>query len=208
MTATAQDEGCCQNYRTDLEFATLPDSRRAMSLRKRWWRLKRSLWYARVWGPVGYLKRVSSSGAKVKHISVHDPHETGTPMANATDGTLDLQPGDLVEVRSEKEILDTLDGEGKLRGLRFTTEMRPFCGKQFTVYKRVRKICIETTGEIRTIKWPTVILEGVICDGSAHNGCDRSCFHFWREEWLRRASSQAAVMNPGIARPELVQASS
>jgi hypothetical protein len=97
-----------------------------------------------------------------------------------------LQPGDLVEVRSAKEIFATLDGQDKLRGLRFNPEMEKFCGKRFRVYKRMNKIILETTGELRSIKTPTVLLEGVFCDGKAHGGCDRSCFCFWRENWLKK----------------------
>ena len=50
----------------------------------------------------------------------------------------------------------------------------------------LEKIIIETTGEMRPISTPTVLLEGVFCDGSAHGGCDRTCFCFWREGWLKR----------------------
>jgi len=32
-----------------------------------------------------------------------------------------------------------------------------------------------------------ILLDGVICAGTAEFGpCDRSCMHFWREEWLER----------------------
>jgi hypothetical protein len=31
------------------------------------------------------------------------------------------------------------------------------------------------------------ILDGVICNGTEDFGpCDRSCFFFWREEWLEK----------------------
>ena len=99
--------------------------------------------------------------------------------------TLNLQPGELVEVLSEDEIRSTLDSNGKLKGLAFMPEMKKYCEKRFKVYKRLEKIVLETTGEMRNIK-NTVLLVGVICDGSAHFGCDRSCFCFWREAWLRR----------------------
>jgi hypothetical protein len=101
---------------------------------------------------------------------------------------LNLQPGEWVEVRSVKEIFATLDKRGKLRGLQFTPEMVKFCGKRLRVYKKLDKIILEATGELRKIRSPTVLLEGVFCDGKAHAGCDRSCFCFWREEWLRRVS--------------------
>lgn len=105
---------------------------------------------------------------------------------------LHLQPGELVEVLSEDEIHYTLDDKGRLRGLEFIPEMRKFCGKQFRVYKRLEDIILETTGEIRKIK-NTVLLEGAICDGSEHFGCDRSCFCFWREAWLKRVPSETTA---------------
>lgn len=102
---------------------------------------------------------------------------------------LNLQQGELVEIRSEQEILATLDEKGKLRGLSFMPEMKKYCGKRFRVYKRLEKITLETTGEMRKIK-DTVLLEGALCDGSAHFGCDRSCFCFWREAWLKRINDK------------------
>jgi hypothetical protein len=103
--------------------------------------------------------------------------------------SLALKAGDWVEVRSAKEIFPTLDQHGKLKGLSFTPEMVKFCGKRFIVFKRLENIILESTGELRRIKSPTLILEGVFCDGKAHGKCDRSCFCFWREAWLRRIAS-------------------
>jgi hypothetical protein len=111
------------------------------------------------------------------------------------EGSLGLQPGELVEVRSVKEIFATLDQQGKLNGLAFNREMAKFCGKRFRVYRRLEKIILESTGELRTIKTPTVMLEGVFCNGEAHGKCDRSCFCFWREAWLRRASPDSPKRN-------------
>ncbi len=98
---------------------------------------------------------------------------------------LNLQPGEIAEVRSEEEIAETLDENGKNGGLWFMPEMRRYYGQRFKVYKRVERIIMEATGEYRRMK-NTVLLEGVICDGSEHHGCDRSCFHYWRESWLKR----------------------
>jgi len=103
-----------------------------------------------------------------------------TPTAS-----LDLQPGDLVEVKSFPEILRTLDSSGKNRGLEFTLEMQKFCGKRFRVKKRLDRMIIEKTGEMRQIA-NTVLLDGVTCDGEYHGGCTRRCYHFWREIWLRK----------------------
>ena len=105
----------------------------------------------------------------------------------ATDGAvLNLQPGELVAVKSEEEIRETFDGKNSSKGLLFLPEMKDYCGKQFRVFKRLERMMIESSGEIRRVK-NTVLLEGVMCDGSKHNGCDRSCFFYWREAWLRKA---------------------
>ena len=104
----------------------------------------------------------------------------------AYDEVLGLEPGELVEVKSEREILATLDADGKNRGLLWMRGMRSHCGKRYRVFKRVETIMLESNGKLRRMR-NTVLLEGVMCDGSEFFGCDRSCFMFWREAWLRRA---------------------
>src|SRR5664279_493941 len=102
--------------------------------------------------------------------------------------TLNFRPGDLVEVKSPGEILQTLDGDGALDRLPFMPEMVDFCGKRFRVSKRVVKTCYYgTTSGMR--KFPAedvVLLEGLRCSGEAHDGCQKSCTIFWREAWLHR----------------------
>lgn len=98
---------------------------------------------------------------------------------------LGLQPGEMVEVKSVDEILATLDDQRRHKGLLWMTGMAKYCGKQYRVYQRVERITLESNGEQRTMK-NTVLLEGVMCDGREFGDCDRSCFHFWREAWLRR----------------------
>lgn len=117
-------------------------------------------------------------------------HDTN-PSAVARKGVmplevLDLQPGEYVQVRSLEEIRSTLDEEERYKGLYFMPEMEEFCGKKFRVFKKVRSITLESNGEVRKLKSPTVFLEGVYCDGKRHNNCDRSCLLFWREAWLKR----------------------
>lgn len=48
---------------------------------------------------------------------------------------LNLRVGELVEVRSEAEILATLDENGELENLPFMPEMLQFCGQRFRVDK-------------------------------------------------------------------------
>src|SRR6266540_4261362 len=97
---------------------------------------------------------------------------------------LGLRAGELVEVRSEAEILATLDEKGELDSLPFMPEMRQFCGGRFRVYKRAVKLCdtISWTGMYRMEN--AVHLEGVRCDGQAHGGCQAGCNTYWKEAWL------------------------
>jgi len=96
-----------------------------------------------------------------------------------------LQPGELVEVKSKEEILETLDFRGRNRGLSVTDEMLKYCGGRFRVMKRVNQMVSERVKKVRKIS-DTVILEGVTCDGSDHLDCPRRCYCLWREIWLKR----------------------
>jgi len=111
----------------------------------------------------------------------------GSGHARSTTGQepLVLQPGELVEVKSVDEILATLDPRRRHKGLLWMTGMRKYCGKRYRVYRRVQRITLESNGEMRNMK-DTVLLDGVMCDGREFGGCDRCCFHFWREVWLKR----------------------
>ncbi len=65
--------------------------------------------------------------------------------------------------------------------------MRGFAGKRYRVFKRVESIFLEESKQRRTLK-NTVLLEAVYCPGVTFR-CDRSCFLFWKEAWLRRTSA-------------------
>jgi hypothetical protein len=54
---------------------------------------------------------------------------------------MSLRVGDWVEVRSQAEILATLDERGCLDGLPFMPQMVDFCGRRFQVVKRSHKLC-------------------------------------------------------------------
>jgi hypothetical protein len=104
---------------------------------------------------------------------------------------LGLRPGDLVRVKSYEEILAMLDGRLLNRGLSFDAELVPFCGKVFHVSTCVERFVDEKTGQLRRMKTPAVILEGVSCK-SLYSGrrifCPRSIHLWWREIWLERVS--------------------
>jgi len=99
-----------------------------------------------------------------------------------------LEAGELVEVRPFKEILHTLNKQGKNKGLKFTLDMKQYCGKQFKVRNKLEKMIREETGEMLEIK-NTVILEEATCTYPyLFAGCPRAEFHYWREIWLRRVN--------------------
>lgn len=149
-----------------------------------------TLWYLQNRGLLYTLERGSSrASSRISRIQWLRKKVTARDKNREYYEVLNLQPGELVEVKSEKEIRETLDRKGKNRGLEFMPEMRKYCGKRFKVYKRLGKIILESTGEIRRIR-NTVLLDGVVCDGSEHLNCDRSCFHYWREAWLERVNEQ------------------
>lgn len=114
---------------------------------------------------------------------------------------LDLKPGELVRVKAEREIAATLDRTGKNRGLSFTVEMVPCCGKTFTVLRRIERSIHEPTRRLIELKH-TVILKGVTCDGChiLRGGCPRETFHFWREAWLTRLEDTDARSTEGRSR--------
>lgn len=101
---------------------------------------------------------------------------------------LDLQPGELVEVKSYREILDTLDASGRNRGMTFDAEMTPYCGKQFRVHRRIDQIIDEPTGRLVKLPNPCIVLDNVICTAKYHRFCPRSTNPYWREIWLRRVT--------------------
>jgi hypothetical protein len=107
------------------------------------------------------------------------------------------RPGQTVWVRGLKDILGTLDSDGKLDGLPFMPEMLPYCGRSFRVSCRPNRTCVEGAGicEFDDV----VFLDGLRCDGSAHDGCQRRCLLFWREAWLSDEPTAAAAHNPADA---------
>jgi len=102
---------------------------------------------------------------------------------------LNLCEGELVEVKPYEEIRQTLNHEGKNRGMRYDIEMQPFSGRQFRVAKRVTRIIDEVTGEMLEMKTPSIILEGGYCPAKFSRlrlFCPRRLPGFYRENWLRR----------------------
>jgi len=110
----------------------------------------------------------------------------GEPQPTAN---LNLQPGDLVRVKSHDEILATLDTRCMNLGLWFGDEMVPYCGRTYRVIARVKSFVDERTGRIKSLKTPAVMLADVACQ-SRFSGCRMFCprgiYAWWREVWLER----------------------
>jgi hypothetical protein len=109
----------------------------------------------------------------------------GKPGKTPT-GTLDLQPGELVRIRSRQEIVGTLNDERLNRGLGFEEEMARHCGRTVRVVARVERCLDERTGELLQMKNPCIALESVFCEGMYSVNCPREFVPFWREIWLER----------------------
>jgi hypothetical protein len=113
---------------------------------------------------------------------------------------LGLQPGELVRVKSKREIAQFVDETGGNRGLSFDWEMVPHCGRTYRVKDRVQRIIDETTGTMIEMKRDCLILEGVACSGDLSDGrwfCPRAIYPYWRESWLRRVEDGARPSTEG-----------
>ena len=126
---------------------------------------------------------------KAAHISGHKSWRfvAGPGTYNGTRSTVNLQPGDLVRVKSLDCIRQTLDADGKHQHLLFAPSMAEFCGSVMRVQKRVERIILEGTPKQREIR-DTVLLEGATCDGVCHRLCPRQSLLFWRECWLEKVN--------------------
>jgi len=97
-----------------------------------------------------------------------------------------IEEGSRVRVRSKEEIQSTLNRWNQLNRCSFMEEMWPYCGTTQRVLKRVGKFLDERDYLIKKCRG-VLILDGVMCQGTKDFGaCDRSCFFFWREEWLEK----------------------
>lgn len=110
------------------------------------------------------------------------PTKLSFPTTDRLKKQRSYRPGQTVWVRGMKDILQTLDSEGKLDGLPFMPEMLPYCGRSFRVSCRPNRTCVEGAGICEFED--AVFLDGLRCDGSAHDGCQRRCLLFWRAAWL------------------------
>jgi hypothetical protein len=126
------------------------------------------------------------------------PAGSKTPVS-----TLNLQPGELVRVKSYEHILETITDQGINRGMSFDAEMVPFCGKTYRVLARINRIINEKTGKMQSMKTACIILEDVVCTAcyaAFRRFCPRAIFPYWREIWLERVEPSAVGDPAGTQR--------
>ena len=162
----------------------------------------------RWWDPRQYVKDLSSRNVRPLDLVLYliiagfnavmrlhwrgrpYPYVRGLAGEKTPTEILNLQPGELVQVRSKNEIMRTINIHRRNRGLSFDVEMVPYCGRTFRVLSRVEKIIDEKTGRMIRMPSACLILEGVTCGGCLSTNrlfCPRSIYPYWHEIWLRRA---------------------
>jgi hypothetical protein len=107
------------------------------------------------------------------------------PLTRTPVGALQLQRGELVEIKSLEEMTETLDVRGRNRGLVCDIELKALCGSQYRVLGRLDRMISEPTGEMRKVE-ATVILGNTCMCARVVGGCPRQDYCYWRELWLRR----------------------
>jgi hypothetical protein len=172
------------------------------------WRLLTGSIYAALFTLYCYLPSFGLGGQAKRFTRAYDaaqrlyggipfPRYRGTIPADqpAPSATLDLQPGELVRVKSYEDILSTIDVNNRNRGLSFDAEMVPYCGRTFRVRSRVTTFVNEKTGLINRLRGPAVILDNVWCNSrysDCRMQCPRAIFPWWREIWLERVTGDTS----------------
>jgi hypothetical protein len=118
------------------------------------------------------------------------------PHKRTPSESLGLKPGEVVRVKSRRQILETLDQKSCNRGMSICLEVTRCCGREAEVRYRVDRLIDERTGTMREIT-DTVTLqnfrpnktlgEECLCHGQLGD-CPRGELMYWREIWLERVN--------------------
>jgi hypothetical protein len=143
----------------------------------------------RAYGIANTADSILPSGPGVGFDSADVP-ENDSNIAAGDHGRASFNSGEIVTIRPFEEILKTLDPGGRCDGLQFMPGMKKYCGRQARVLKRVRLIFDERLWKMVKTRH-TYLLEEITCDGRDvfdGEGCDRTCYFFWKDKWLRKIS--------------------
>jgi hypothetical protein len=127
---------------------------------------------------------------KIYYSTEHLIHKKGYSSVHVAAGNFRqesvLKKGDVVRVRSLEQIKSTLDPFNELKGCSFLPEMNKYCDTEQRIYKSMQYFLDERDYKIKKTRG-IILLEDITCTGTPVFGpCDRSCFLFWREEWLEK----------------------
>jgi hypothetical protein len=181
---------------------------------------------ARVWDPRGYLREWTTGNVGPRQFLrvmcrallketlrklglVRAVHVPGTATRAPEEAPLHLQPGELVRVKTRRQVAATLDREGRHLGLWFDNEMLPYCGGEYRVRQRISRFIDDRDGRMVRLKTPGVTLDEVTCSGTRSLGrwfCPRAILPFWRECWLERVGVDPVVPGPAPAPGRVVLA--
>jgi hypothetical protein len=102
-----------------------------------------------------------------------------------------FRAGDWIVVKSQDDILSSLDRSGELGALPLMAEMLQYCGQRLQVSAVAHKTCdtMNKSGGRRVEN--AVHLKGIRCNGSAHGGCQAGCLIFWKMDWLKASTGSA-----------------
>jgi hypothetical protein len=106
---------------------------------------------------------------------------------------LNLQPGELVRVKSHEEILKTVTFSNINRGMCWDAELVPYCGGTYRVLKRVNRLIDEKTSKMVEMKTACIILDSVVCQARYSDCrmlCPKAMYPYWREIWLERVNPE------------------
>jgi hypothetical protein len=194
IAVTGETTYCCQS--TELNKATTP---------LQWWDLTQYFRELRS-GNVRLAEFIRVIGLAVFNAL---QRHTGGRVCPSIQGSLtktptsvmNLQAGDIVQVKTKEDIEGTLDTSRKNRGLLFDREMVKYCGGRYRVLRRVEKIIDEKSRKLIQLPRDCIVLDGVTCRGDVSRNrlfCPRSIYPYWREIWLTRLDDdQRGRESPG-----------
>jgi hypothetical protein len=152
-------------------------------------RLKRLL--ARVWNNLVKKTLKKGYGLYISWASRRTQKPGEGEISASQSSMINFAAGDIVRVRSRKEIHATLNPWKELRGCAFLESMWQYCGTTQRVLTPLEQFLDERDYKVKKVRG-VVLLEGIICHGTPVFGrCDRCCHLFWRMEWLEKVDGQA-----------------
>jgi len=135
---------------------------------------------------------------------VHGQQWLRGPHQRTPTVSLNLEPGEIVQVKNRAQIVATLDRLRRNRGLGICYEMTRCCGGEAEVRGRLDRVIDEKTGKMREV-CNTVTLRNVrskmttlgdecLCF-DVLGDCPRGELMHWREIWLERATGAGVLRN-------------